>query len=195
MKKFTKTLVGVLLASTMVFATSCGSDKNGAIEAIDSVIANYEGSTSYVLTSDMLDSGVEMSMVIKEDGQGDLYANISTPDESTDLYLIDDTVYTYVDGEDYTELLGTDGSAYMYAVIEEMQSALSESFYLTRDNFDSALLLDVSKDGDNYIITAEADTGGDAVITVAADGSYYSFESSTETSVFEFGGSVAIELP
>ncbi len=198
MKKIAKSIIGLSLVSVMALATSCGSVKDDAIASLDTVIANGEAGKPFEFKSETTEAGISTEIVISRDANGNILEEVSANGVTVGVYYVDGETYYYQDGEDATFLLDDAGKQTLNS---EMTSLVDEYFSILASNrasLDTAFLVDAVEDGDNFVINTTNEEGGTpAVVTVAKDGSKYTYLS-PETGANEtltFSDEITVGLP
>ncbi len=196
MKNFTKSIIGVSLVTIMAFTTSCGSPKKDAVSALDTVIANAQDTTKAVsITASAANGGGDM--VLNKDASGNMYQSLSADGTKIEVYTVDGEVYLYANDIDASSFLD-DAAKETYksdidAGIQEYITQLESN----RASLDTATLVDVVEEESQFVINSTNEDGGTpVVITVAKDGSSYTFtadDGSTES--ITFSDEITVTLP
>ncbi len=198
MKKITKSIIGLSLVSVMALATSCGSPKDDAIAALDTVLANGEAGKPFQVVAEASEGDMTVSMELTKDANGNISEVVSIAGTTIGIYNVDGETYYVQDGTDASELLD---DATKQTLVDQMNADIATYFDTLASNrasLDTAFLVDVVEEGDNFVINTTNEEGGvPAVVTVSKDGSTYTFESSEtgEKETLTFSDEVSVVLP
>ncbi len=198
MKKIMKSVVGISLASVMVIATGCGSMEKNAIEAFDKVIENANSDKAFTVMGDVSLSGIETNIEITRDANGNMSQKTTNELMSSEIYYVDGVVHYYENGEDLTDYIDETSKQTVVGTMEAFVNAYVGEMTSNRTDLDTAAVIEVTEDGDTYIIdSAQKEDSEHKAVTVAKDGSMYKYENVTtdQKEVLTFSEDIVVTLP
>ncbi len=193
MKNFTKSIIGLSLVTIMAFTTSCGSVKEDAIASLDTVISNVQSGKAFVFETEI--EGIKATTT--RDADGNVSQVASSPDGEIGVYSIGGEISFFINGVNSSDLLDDATKQQSADAITETITEFEKVLTENRASLDTAFLVEVTEEGDNFVInTTNKEGGTPVVVTVAKDGSKYTFvaeDGTTET--FTFSGDISVSLP